>query len=358
MTVGHAAIDLDDGPALLAADGTGLLRSAALAGAQARAMAAAVEEGAVESLRGDPARTLIWLAGRGTAGSAGALLAATPGGAAGVPIVLAAEVPTWVGPLDVLVVAGDDPGDPVLVAGAATGVRRGARVVVAAPHEGPLRDVTAGRAVVLAPRVAVPEEFRLVGAFAAGLAVLAAVDPRLRTDLAGLADALDGEALRSGPARETFTNPAKTLAERLRGGGAALVGDDAATLAVARHASATLLRVARTAVAAGGLADAVAAGHADPAAGDSIFHDEEIDGPAPARLRVLALTLTEHRTVAAARIGGLADIDLVSADAPTGEPVGMVVGMVEVPVEQQLAMLAVRLELAAVYLRLCAERQG
>ena len=66
---------------------------------------------------------------------------------------LAAEAPPWVGPLDVLIVAGDDPGDPALVGAAASGVRRGARVVVVAPYEGPLRDITAGRVAVLEPRL-------------------------------------------------------------------------------------------------------------------------------------------------------------------------------------------------------------
>lgn len=47
------AIDLEDAEGLLAADREGLLRAASSAGAQVRAIAAAVEEGALESLRGD-----------------------------------------------------------------------------------------------------------------------------------------------------------------------------------------------------------------------------------------------------------------------------------------------------------------
>src|SRR5262249_43402213 len=94
---------------------------------------------------------------------------------------------------------------------------------------------------------------------------------------------------------------------------------------------------------------------------DALFHDEEIDGPLPARLRVLALTLTGDRTVAAARVAGLDDVYLVTAeDVPE---VGDASGGAEAPgavrapagagpAEQQLAVLAVRLEMAAVYLRL------
>ena len=81
-----------------------------------------------------PPRTVVWVAGRGTAETAGAMLAAALGGRSAAPIVVAAEAPPWIGALDVLVVAGDDPGDPALVAAAATGVRRGARVVVVAPR--------------------------------------------------------------------------------------------------------------------------------------------------------------------------------------------------------------------------------
>lgn len=358
MTVGPTTIDLDDGDSLLSADTDGLLRAAAMAGAQVRATAAAVEEGALEPLRGaGQARTVIWVGGRATAATAGTLLAAALGGAAAQPIVPAGEVPPWIGPLDVLIVAGDDPGDPALVTAAATGVRRGARVAVVAPYEGPLRDATAGRAAVLAPRIRVPDAFRLSGYLAAGLAVLQAVDPRLPADLAGLADALDAEALHSSAGRDVFTNPAKTLAGRMAGGGVTLAGDDAATLALARHGSAALLRIGHTVVAATGLADAVAALRDGAGPADSIFYDEQIDGPRSVRLHVLALTLADQRTVTAARIAGLSDVDLVAAgDVATVGEAGAEGGVAGPPssasIEQQLAVLAVRLEMAAVYLRL------
>ncbi|MGH3957593.1 MAG: TobH protein, partial [Mycobacterium sp.] len=211
MSATHATIDLDDTDALIDADRDGLLRAASTAGAQVRASAAAVDEGALESVCGDDRpRTVIWVAGRGTAETAGTMLAATLGGSAGAPIVVAADAPPWIGALDVLIVAGDDPGDRALVSAAATGVRRGARVVVAAPYEGPLRDTTAGRVAVLAPRLWVSGEFWLCHYLAAGLAALQSVDTGLRTDLAALADDLDAEALRDSAGRELFTNPAKT----------------------------------------------------------------------------------------------------------------------------------------------------
>lgn len=219
MSAGSSAavVDLDDGDGLLAADREGLLRAAAMAGAQVRATAAALDEGLLEPLRsGQPPRTVIWLAGRGAAETAGAVLAAAFGAGVAAPIVTVSEAPPWIGALDVLVVAGTTRG-PALVSAAATGVRRGARVVVVAPYEGPLRDATAGRAVVLAPRLWVPDDFGLSRYLASGLAILQVIDPALRVDLGGLADELDAEALRNSAGRDLFTNPAKALAEAYLG---------------------------------------------------------------------------------------------------------------------------------------------
>lgn len=354
MSAAHATIDLDDVEGLLAADRDGLLRAASMGGAQMRATAAALDEGVLEPLREEhPPRTVIWVASRGAAEAAGAMLSAALGGSTAAPIVVASEVPPWIGALDVMVVAGDDPADPVLVAAAASGIRRGARVVVAAPDEGPLREVAAGRAVVLAPRLLVSDEFALVRYLAAGLATLHVVLPGMSVDLAELADALDAEALRNSAGRELFTNPAKSLAERMSGRDVVLAGGNPASVALARHVGAILLRVAQQSVATVGLADVLVALRRGLASGptnyeSSIFHDEEIDGPLPARVRTVVIATDEERPAIVATLSGYDDVDVVSADdvpdvvtpRPSGRP------------EQQLAMLAVRLEMTAVYLRL------
>jgi hypothetical protein len=358
----QAAIDLDDVEGLLAADHEGLLRAASMAGAQVRATAAALDEGDLDVLKSDePPRTVIWVAGRGNAETAGTMLSATLGGSVGAPIVVASEVPPWIGALDVLVLAGDDSGDPALVSAAATGVRRGARIAVVAPNEGPLRDATAGRSASLAPRLWVRDDFSLARYLAAGLAVLQVVDPGLRVDLAALADELDAEAFRNSAGRELFTNPAKALAERMSGRDVVLAGDNAATLALARHAAAVLLRIAHQSVSAVGLADALVAlhtGFGSSAGADreaSIFHDEQIDGPMPRRARTFVLATDAERPVVVARVSGLDDVDVINA-----EDVPEALGMVDAPVavappgrpEQQLALMAVRLEMTATYLRL------
>lgn len=354
MSATHATIDLDDVEGLLAADREGLLRAASMAGAQMRATAAALDEGVLEPLRSDqPPRAVVWVASRGAAEAAGAMLAAALGGSTAAPIVVASEVPSWIGALDVMIVAGDDPADPVLVSAAASGIRRGARVVVVAPDEGPLREVAAGRAVVLAPRLLIPDEFALVRYLSAGLAALQVVDSGMSVDLAALADALDAEALRNSAGRELFTNPAKALAERLSGRDVVLAGGNAASVALARHVGAILLRVAQQPVAAVGLADALVALRRGLASNptdyeSSIFHDEEIDGPLPARVRTVVFATDEERPAIVATLKGYDDVEVVSADdvpdlvtpRPSGRP------------EQQLVMLAVRLEMTAAYLRL------
>lgn len=365
MNATDACVDLDDSEGLLAADREGLLRAASMAGAQVRATAAALDEGELESVRSDqPPRTVIWVAGRGNAETAGAMLAAAVGSSAAAPIVVASEVPPWIGALDVLVIAGDDPGDPALVSAAATGVRRGARIVVVAPYEGPLRDASAGRSVALAPRVWVPDDFSLVRYLAAGLAVLHAVDTGLQVDLAALADELDAEAFRNSAGHELFTNPAKTLAQQMSGRDVVLAGDNAAMLAMARHVSTAMLRIAHESVAAVGLADALTALRvgmgASPADREqSIFHDEEIDGPLPQRIRTFVLAADAERPMVLARVGGLDDVVVVNAgDVPeTAENIEVPAAPPSGPpvagrLEQQLAMLAVRLEMTAVYLKL------
>ena len=53
MSALRASIDLDDTEGLIAADRDGLLRAASTAGAQVRATAAAVAEGALDPLRSE-----------------------------------------------------------------------------------------------------------------------------------------------------------------------------------------------------------------------------------------------------------------------------------------------------------------
>ncbi|MBC7304976.1 MAG: tobH protein, partial [Nocardia sp.] len=318
------------------------------------------------------------------------LLVATLGDRAGLPIVPVTALPAWVGPLDVVLVAGDDAGDPRLIDAVDRALRRSAEVVIAAPNEGPLRAVAAGRAIVLEPRVPVLDHNRLLRFLAVGIAVLRGVDAqrsgRATPDLTALADMLDAEALRDGPTNEVFHNPAKTLAARMHGVGIVLAGDSPAAVELAGHGAEVLLQSAGRLASAADLADAVAAvGRLAASTGgtapgfDPLFHDEELDGPAPVdRVRVLALSVHPDQAAVRRKLAvfegagaGMVDADLVHADvdvlqsqladpraasAIEATAVDSAAGGGHGSELEQLAVLALRLDMAAAYLRLTGAR--
>ncbi len=381
MTAPAPLLDLDDAVSVAAADTEGAMRAAALGGAQVRSVAEAVAEGLIDRVRDMRPRSVVLMTSGGRAARAASVLEASVGPHFGLPIVHAPVVPPWVGSLDVVVVAGDDAGDPRLVSAADSALRRGAELVVVAPDEGPLRAAAAGRGALLAPRVRTSDRNGFLRYLAAGLAVLGSLDSgrgEPLPDLAGLADVLDGEAMRNHPSAEVFHNPAKSLAVRFQNRRVVVAGDSAATTALAGHATDMLLCGAGTSAAAAGLSDALASaallsGTGDLSPGyDPIFHDEELDGPAPVTpARVFVLATAQSRTATSRRLAALADAELVTAAADeelapadrfgTGDS-EMTGRAVTGPAQgertemEQLAVLAVRLEMAAAYLRLIGGR--
>lgn len=381
MIAGTPVLDLDDVASLEAADSGGILRSAASGGAQVRATAAAVVEDALGRLDGLRPRSLVLVSGTGRAARAATLLQAALGDRAGLPIISATTIPQWVGSLDVVIVAGDDSADPRLTGAVDRALRRGAEVVVAAPDEGPMRAAAAGRAAVLPPRIRVLDHNRILRFLAIGIAVLQAIDPGhiapLVPNLEDLADVLDAEALRDGPHNEVFHNPAKTLAARMRERRLVLTGDSPAAAVVAQHGAEVLLQTAGQIAAAVDLTEAVAA-HArlvesaeTTAPGyDPLFHDEQLDGPPPVdRSRVFVISADADQVAARRRIAvfgsdaGIVDADLVDVDVElmrseasvprdggTGAPQSPTAGRGSEL--EQLAVLVLRLEMAAAYLRL------
>ncbi|GAB2628163.1 tobH protein [Prescottella soli] len=375
MTAPSSLLDLDDVDALLAADVDGSLRFAALGGAQIRATQAAVEEDGFARLQGLQPRSVVLVTGEGPASRAAELVTAAVGSRIGIPLVESGDTPLWVGPLDVVVVAGDDAGDPRLVESVDRALRRGAEVVVAAPDEGPLRAAGAGRATVLPPRVAVPHHHGLLRYLAAFLAVLTAIDAeraaKVCPDLGRLADALDDEALRDHPRNEVFHNPAKSLAARMQGRRVVLAGDTRVTTHLARHGSEILLRCGAAVTAAADLPGVLSgvqrfgsSATAMPPGYDPLFHDEQLDGPVPGMpLRVFVLSAEADRPVVDRRVAVLPDADVVVAaseqaepSSPPGPP-GSAGPSPAVPAAtrteiEQIAVLVGRLEMSAAYLRL------
>ena len=352
MTMARALqpADLDDPAQLLAADYGGRLRGAASAGALVRSVAVAVDEGVLARLHDATVRSVVLVAPRGPARRAAALVQALTGDLSSVPVVTAAHTPRWLGPLDVVLVATDDPGDVELAESVARAVSRGAEVVLAAPEEGLLSPAAAGRALLLPPRVPVPEGMGLLRFVAAGLAVLAAVGVCQTPDLAVLADELDAEAERNQASRDVVANPAKSLALRCSGRRLLIAVDSAGTGVVAAHLVAALLAYAGVVAAPVELAEALVAVTAAAGPSDSLFHDPEIDGPlASEPLRVLLLATAAGLPHLPARGAGFADVEVLLGAIETG--------VLQRDRIAELLVLTARCVTAAVYLGLATDHR-
>ncbi|MDL9935653.1 hypothetical protein QSJ18_02740 [Gordonia sp. ABSL1-1] len=371
--------DLDDAEELFSADVDGLLRGVALAGAQVRAIAEAEREGVLEPLADlRPRSVVIVYGGAGIAARAATLIVAAVSARIDVPIVTAPTLPGWIGPLDVVVIAGDDAGDMALADAAARGLRRRAEVVVVAPIAGPLRDALGGNGIDLSPRLDIEPRLRFVGFAAAFLAVLSGLRAvrfmPTAPPLDEVADALDAEASAGHPGRQSFHNRAKALALRVQGRPVVWSGDSPAATVVATHAAASFVALAGVICAAADLGDAAASvavsGNDSGAASavDSIFYDPEIDGPrAGMPTRVLVATTAAREWFTRRRVGGLADVELlIGDDTESGErrsesgapewaspPAPGEDVVADSPVNlMSFLILVLRMELAAVYLRL------
>jgi hypothetical protein len=291
---------LADAMALAGADTGGALRAAATAGAQVRSGTEGALDAGVGRLAGVRPRALVLLRRPGASRAAADMLAALLGPAAPVPVVLTDAVPTWIGPLDVVVAHTAQATDTELADGVALAVRRGAEVVLSAPGDGPVASAGAGRVRLVEPRIPVPLGLDLPQALTVGLVTVGTLDLldlAVPDSLAALADHLDAEAERNQPRNDPFVNPAKSLALRLADHVPLLWGTDRLAAAAAGHAADALAAHAGVVAHAGDLASAVMATGLvraldRKAAGADIFHDP-FDDPVngadqPARLVLLA----------------------------------------------------------------------
>ncbi|MFT4088334.1 MAG: hypothetical protein QM658_14510 [Gordonia sp. (in: high G+C Gram-positive bacteria)] len=368
--------DLDDVEGLITVDHDGLLHAAALAGAQVRAVAEAQSESVLEPLNGLRPRAVAVVTGSSViAARAASLVVAVLAARVDVPLVVGPALPGWIGPLDVVVLAGGDAGDPNLVDGAARAVRRRTELVLLAPVEGPLADAVRGdRVIDLSPRLRVDERFRFAGYVAALTAVLTGLTSVRLTppppDLALLADQLDAEAAADNPQRESFHNQAKLLALRVSGRSTVWTGDTPGSGMVAEHAASSFFAVAGVPVASADEPTALTMLHtvhaSAPEAPDSIFYDPEFDDPpAGEPLRMFLVSTAAREWFAQQRIAGAGDADLVTervADSSveaTGRRASYDEVLVDAPGDLAAYLLiALRAELAAVYLRLLNDTVG
>jgi len=347
---------LDDPARLTEADSEGVLRAAAQAGAQVRSvLELATERGVANSLRDFRPRAIILVTRPGHGRSIADLLVALLGADCPVPVVITDEVPSWVGPLDVVIAHTEDPGDRVLAESIGRATRRGATTVLTAPPDGPVAAAGAGKAFVLPPRIPVPPGFAFPRALAAGLYVVSNLE-LLRTDLDQLADELDKEAEKGHLAHESFVNPAKSLALRLTDRVPLLWGLDPAGTAVAHHARHVLAAHAGFVCDVGSYADAQTRFALHRAAvratsGQGIFDDpDDYAGDPTAMLRVQLLAVATGPAADMARH--------MAAETLPGADVLVPAEEVSADESVRAAVLALRFELAALYLGLAAGTIG
>lgn len=351
---GSGRIDLDDADALRAGDATGALLHASMGGAQFRAVATAIDYGVLRPIEGVRPRAVVWIGGRSTrvrdaAGVVGAL-AEVVGGPSAPPLVVAHSLPAWVGALDVVLVSGDDAGDPGLAAAIDAASGRGAAVVVDVPREGPVAESGRGRAIWLEPLPYLPPHRGFLRHVAAGMGVLTALGVR-GLDVAVAADAVDTELESLGPDLATPVNPAKLLATSVAGTGPLVwVHADPVSAAVADRAVAAFCDVGRV-TASSSVTDAVRAQAerfqgrppVDPMAG--LFHDEELDGPL-GNLPVshLGMVLGADEELVRLAAGPLADVEWITDRGRD------TVGDSPAPMSGKVAAFMARTELSAAYL--------
>ncbi|MEU5695415.1 SIS domain-containing protein [Actinosynnema sp. NPDC020468] len=343
---------LDDQSRLTDADAGGLLRAAARAGAQVRATAEAAAELGVDRVFRDRPRALVLLTRPGVAPAVAGLVTALLGPRCPVPVVVVDDVPGWVGALDVVLAHTEDPGDILLAEAVDRAARRGARVLLTAEPDGPVAASAARHALLVPPRVPVPQGFGFVRAFAAWVVALNALG-LLEADIGRVADELDREAERAHPAHESFVNPAKSLALRVADRTPLLWGLDDVATAVAAHGAASLARYSGVVADVAGYPQAQTRSvlhrrAVQSTSGADIFADPEDEQGGLVRVFLLAV-----------RQGGQAEFTRRSAveslpGADVLEPAEEVGGGDVVC----SALLALRFELAALYLGLAAGTLG
>ena len=289
---------LDDLELLRARDPRGLLPAVAGAGAQVRETARLTEEAGLGRVTGGGRPRGLVIVARREGAVAASVLRALLGSSSpvAVEVVPGPMLPVWVGPSDIVVVATRTGAGRYAVTPAYEAARRGASLLGIGAEDAPLRGACSA---ARAPYVSLPTgrvRHTTLWSMLTPLLLLAAelgLLPEGAADPESIAAALVEMATECGPARESFVNPAKTLALEmldalpvivaegpLAGTAARRIADQLATLAGLPAAAFRLpdQRVAACSVLSGPLA---------PNETDDFFRDRSSDEGR--RLRLLTI---------------------------------------------------------------------
>jgi hypothetical protein len=290
---------LGDLDLLRARDPRGLLPAVAGAGAQVRETARLTAEAGLERVTaGGRPRGLVIVARREGAVAASVLRALLgPGSPVTVDVVPGPALPVWMGASDIAVVATRTGAGRYAVTPAYEATRRGVALLGIGAEDAPLHAACGSARAPYVPLPASRVQHATLWSLLTPMLLLAdelGLLPAGTADTELVAAALDEVAAECGPARESFVNPAKTLALELldalpviaaegplAGAAAERVADQLATLA---GLPVTTFRLPDQRVAA----RTVLGGPLAPAEGqDDFFRDREAD--AGRRLRLLTI---------------------------------------------------------------------
>lgn len=310
---------LDDADALAAADPGGLLRAVATAGPQVREATTRSLESGVRAVAEEGRPRAVVVAGMGTAGLVGDLLASCLGPSCPVPVTVVRDfaLPGWVGPLDLVVAVSCYGRTAETLAVAEEAARRGCRLLCISATGSPLHRLAVQAGAAHLP-VAAGDRPSRTNLWAMAVPALLAADALRLLDVAqpvlqAAADRLDAEAARCAPGRDASVNPAKHLASDLVGCVPLVWGSGQLGSVLAARMAGQLAENAKVPASWAALPDAghsaVAALDAPSSAGaaaseeDDFFRDrvdDPVDGP---RLAVLLLRDLEdprgrHRSAA------------------------------------------------------------
>ncbi|WP_431783432.1 SIS domain-containing protein [Streptomyces chumphonensis] len=351
---------LDDPEALTGADRSALLRGTAEAGARVRTAARNASDAGLTALRPDGRPRGLLVAGPApAAGCVADLLAAfshgvlpvsllRPTGAGPTPDALRWTLPGWAGPLDLLVIVTPDGTEAGLAALAEQAYRRGCTVVTVTRPGGTVAEM-AGHLHGLTVPVELPHPHARTdaGPAASGTPVLPGTLWTLLTPLLvltdrlglghapphavqALADRLDAVAERCGPATETYTNPAKTLAAELSEALPVLWSEGPVAAAAARHCTTVLASLPGRPSLAAELPEALTVhrallGGAFTAADPDDFFRDRVEEPQPLQAHVVLLrdaaadpesAAPAARELAFAHEAGISELEPTAGSSP------------------------------------------
>ncbi|MDX6200113.1 MAG: glucose/mannose-6-phosphate isomerase [Actinomycetota bacterium] len=215
-------VDLDEVPALEAADPAGMLPAIASGAAQVREAALLAREAGVAALTEDGRPRAIVVCGMGGSGIAGDVLAAVGGTACPVPVLThrGYGLPAWVGAADLVVAVSCSGSTEETLSATEEAVRRGSRLLVVGAAGSPIEALGARGRGVFVPVTQGRQPRATVWALSTPLVVAADALGLLAADaevVEATAAQLEQVALSCRPDADHFANPAKRLALELTG---------------------------------------------------------------------------------------------------------------------------------------------